>query len=118
MRITFCYFWRQIYFPAENILICPSIKVASFARICHHRNILTHIYTGDCFKGDTGQVLNDTGSVEVIEVIALVDRAFALLVFPDICLPEAGLAVLHVLLVAIHSRGGVVHIVMPVREKS
>merc|ERR1719378_1871366 len=63
-----------------------------------------------------GRILNDKASVEVIEVVAPVDGAIALLVLPDIGLPEAGLAVLHVPLVVVHCHGGVVRIVAPVRE--
>merc|ERR1719370_1019574 len=63
-----------------------------------------------------GQVVDDTASVEVVEVVAPADGAISLLVLPDIGLPEAGLAVLHVPLVVAHGHGSVVGIVAPVGE--
>ena len=88
-------------------------------------------------KDTLGKFFDETASVEVVEVVAPVDGAIALLVLPeinsglegetlshvedsrflkfppDIRLPEAGLAVLHVPLVVAHSHGGVVRIVAP-----
>ena len=51
--------------------------------------------------------------IEVVEVVAPIHGAVALLVLPDISLPEAGLAVLHVPLMVGHRHGSVVSIIAP-----
>ena len=70
-----------ISFPLAELramLICASLKWDLVYDLCQNRDS-----TEDYDKGHTGQIVDDTASVEVVEVVAPVDGAIALLVLPE-----------------------------------